>query len=183
MANYYYDKYTATSYYIENPVFETYYSDVSQNYVTPNYSFDRVHNNWVVTTAGGYVLWATAHSTGLKYISCSSPATINDTRYVKATATQNQWEVYLLKYYYNPIGYEKSSLVTSDIIAADGTYPNNGRHTDGYWYVRKGLAFPSFEMCVDNVLRGSADGWVSVNGVIRHIDNISINIGGVAKQI
>ncbi len=36
--------------------------------------------------------------------------------------------------------YSRGALYQSDIIAEDGIYPTNGRHTDGYWYVRKGLA-------------------------------------------
>lgn len=28
------------------------------------------------------------------------------------------------------------TLVQSNIVANDGTYPNNGKHTDGYWYIR-----------------------------------------------
>lgn len=36
--------------------------------------------------------------------------------------------------------YTKSALAVTDIIADENTYPLNGRHTDGYWYVRKGLA-------------------------------------------
>lgn len=34
------------------------------------------------------------------------------------------------------IDYSKGSLVQSNISAEDGTYPANGRHTDGYWYVK-----------------------------------------------
>lgn len=30
----------------------------------------------------------------------------------------------------------RGSLIQSGIIAVDGTYPNDGKHTDGYWYVR-----------------------------------------------
>jgi type II secretory pathway pseudopilin PulG len=33
--------------------------------------------------------------------------------------------------------YSKGTLVQSNIIAADGTYPNDGIHTDGYWYVKR----------------------------------------------
>ncbi|QBK26756.1 hypothetical protein [Ureibacillus thermophilus] len=36
--------------------------------------------------------------------------------------------------------YSRGSLVQSNIIAENGTYPDNGTHTDGYWYVKKGLA-------------------------------------------
>lgn len=32
--------------------------------------------------------------------------------------------------------YSRGSLVQSNIVAEDGTYPANGRHTDGYWYVK-----------------------------------------------
>lgn len=34
----------------------------------------------------------------------------------------------------------KGALVQSNIIAENGTYPTNGRHTDGYWYVRGSMA-------------------------------------------
>ncbi|EON70387.1 hypothetical protein [Lysinibacillus sphaericus] len=32
--------------------------------------------------------------------------------------------------------YSQGALVESNISAVDGTYPANGRHTDGFWYVR-----------------------------------------------
>lgn len=32
--------------------------------------------------------------------------------------------------------YNRGALVQSDIPAEDGTYPVNGRHTDGFWYIR-----------------------------------------------
>ncbi|MFJ3386347.1 hypothetical protein [Lysinibacillus sp. NPDC086135] len=35
--------------------------------------------------------------------------------------------------------YQRGSLVQSNIQAENGTYPANGRHTDGFWYVRSGL--------------------------------------------
>lgn len=31
----------------------------------------------------------------------------------------------------------QGSLLTNNIVAEDGTYPNNGKHTDGFWYVRR----------------------------------------------
>ncbi|MEK3996666.1 hypothetical protein MKY29_18290 [Psychrobacillus sp. FSL K6-2365] len=34
----------------------------------------------------------------------------------------------------------RGSLVQSNIAAEDGSYPNDGMHTDGFWYVRGGLA-------------------------------------------
>lgn len=39
--------------------------------------------------------------------------------------------------------YTKGSYITT-VVAEDGTYPTNGRHSDGYWYVRQSaLAIPS----------------------------------------
>lgn len=38
--------------------------------------------------------------------------------------------------------YTKGSLVSSGIIAEDGTYPTNGRHTDGFWYVKGAVVGP-----------------------------------------
>ncbi len=32
----------------------------------------------------------------------------------------------------------KGSLVATNLAAPEGTYPNNGMHTDGYWYILKG---------------------------------------------
>lgn len=38
--------------------------------------------------------------------------------------------------------YGRGSLVQSNIAAEDGTYPANGRHTDGYWYVKGATVGP-----------------------------------------
>ncbi|WP_052344231.1 Ig-like domain-containing protein [Bacillus ndiopicus] len=35
--------------------------------------------------------------------------------------------------------YTRGTIVQSDISAEDGTYPTNGRHSDGFWYVRKSM--------------------------------------------
>ncbi|MCT4613007.1 MAG: hypothetical protein N4A47_06540 [Clostridia bacterium] len=37
---------------------------------------------------------------------------------------------------YTVVSNAKGSLVQSNIIAPAGAYPNNGKHSDGYWYVR-----------------------------------------------
>ncbi len=37
-------------------------------------------------------------------------------------------------------GETKGTLLQQNIIAPDGTYPGNGKHTDGYWYVRGTVA-------------------------------------------
>ncbi|MEA0565294.1 hypothetical protein [Lysinibacillus irui] len=35
--------------------------------------------------------------------------------------------------------YSRGALVQSNIVAEDGTYPVNGRHSDGYWYIKGGV--------------------------------------------
>ncbi|MGE7021982.1 Ig-like domain-containing protein [Solibacillus cecembensis] len=35
--------------------------------------------------------------------------------------------------------YSRGSIIQADIQVEDGTYPNDGRHGDGFWYVRKGV--------------------------------------------
>ena len=39
----------------------------------------------------------------------------------------------------------RGTLVTSNIVADEGTYPENGKHSDGFWYVKKATAnaFPT----------------------------------------
>jgi hypothetical protein len=37
----------------------------------------------------------------------------------------------------------KNNLVQSNIVAADGTYPDNGAHTDGFWYIKKVISITS----------------------------------------
>ena len=34
----------------------------------------------------------------------------------------------------------KDSIIQYNIIAPDGTYPSDGKYTDGYWYVKRGIA-------------------------------------------
>ncbi|MED4399761.1 hypothetical protein [Metabacillus fastidiosus] len=43
----------------------------------------------------------------------------------------------------NQVAYSQGSLVQSNIIATDGSYPANGRHTDGYWYIKQTAQAPT----------------------------------------
>ena len=49
-----------------------------------------------------------------------------------------RWE-YILREKKEVITYSKGSLAQSNLEAENGTYPTDGRHTDGYWYIRKGV--------------------------------------------
>lgn len=50
----------------------------------------------------------------------------------------------------------KSSLISSSIVAENGTYPSNGVHTDGYWYVRKGVVNTAPTISGSNINLGSS---------------------------
>ncbi|QNK87736.1 fibronectin type III domain-containing protein [Sporosarcina sp. resist] len=53
----------------------------------------------------------------------SSGNDVESTSYTKTGATLNQ-------------SLSAGALIQSGIVAVEGTYPNSGRHTDGYWYMR-----------------------------------------------
>ena len=36
--------------------------------------------------------------------------------------------------------FTQGALIKTNIVAPDGTYPDNGLFSDGYWYVKKGIA-------------------------------------------
>lgn len=51
------------------------------------------------------------------------------------------------KYNVNP-GPTRGSYI-KDVVALEGTYPVNGIHTDGYWYVLKGVYVPEPDLTLD----------------------------------
>ncbi len=53
--------------------------------------------------------------------------------------------------YYKDYLYSKGSFI-EEISAEEGTLPNNGRHTDGYWYVKDRIAISS-QIKIDGVVR------------------------------
>jgi prepilin-type N-terminal cleavage/methylation domain-containing protein len=71
------------------------------------------------------------------YLDATTPG---GTAVVKYTVTSNNSEIYHLAGSYNSsygtAFYTQGSLVTANIIAPNNTYPDRGRHTDGYWYVK-----------------------------------------------
>lgn len=69
------------------------------------------------------------------------------------------------------------------VIAEDGTYPNNGAYTDGYWYIKKGLAFPELKMKIDGQLKASENGWVKVDNQLKTIDKMWTKVDGQLKEV
>lgn len=75
----------------------------------------------------------------------------------------------------------KGSFIET-VIAEDGTYPADGIQ-DGYWYVKKGLAFPELKMKIDGQLKTSENGWVKIDGQLKNIDKIWVKVDGVLKGV
>lgn len=92
--------------------------------------------------------------------------------------------------YYGPytyIGYvythkKKKTLISSNIMAEDGTYPDDGVHTDGYWYVKVSSAI-NLSPRVNGSLKTYSNGWVRVNGQLRQIDSMWARVNGVLKKL
>jgi hypothetical protein len=139
MAKYYYNKYTVNSssysYYYESGGW------VSAGTASTDINSTAPSGYYFSSSDGYHTSGSTLISSGLAYV---GGGTIVD-RYIPYDSDSTYIYVSIdrmtctLATGYN---YSQGSLVASNIIAEDGTYPANGQ-SGGYWYVRQGLA-PSF---------------------------------------
>jgi len=97
-----------------------------------------------IPTAGGYL------------------ASVNVRHTVESDYTKNT--VHRLK--------NKNVLMESGITAEDGTYPDNGIHTDGFWYVKIKKAFPTMRILRDGEWVEVETGYVLKDGVWKQIEEI-----------
>lgn len=142
MVKYYYDKFTA----IENKLYndDAPWTNSSATIgpfssYAKSYSFDRVNNKYTLGPAWGYDggpvnIGSIVYSLSGNFLYRHSakeytydPTVTVPVNTIYKDATKNTSTI---------IDYSKGSLVQSNISAEDGTYPANGRHTDGYWYVK-----------------------------------------------
>lgn len=76
-----------------------------------------------------------------------------------------------INYYYNE--YKDKDTFISEVIAPNGTYPSNGLHTDGYWYVDMGVLnnIPSIDLLqpITNERIGNQDNLI-INGTVKDKD-------------
>ncbi|WP_338709191.1 fibronectin type III domain-containing protein [Paenibacillus amylolyticus] len=87
----------------------------------------------------------------------------------------------------------RGTLIQSNIRAAQNTYPDNGKHTDGFWYTKIG-SVPN-EMPVVSVTQAGSQNvnlkpgtdTITISGTVSDPDNdtltISATIGGIAKSV
>ncbi len=75
--------------------------------------------------------------------------------------------------------YIKGPYLTT-VTAAQNTYPQNGRHTDGYWYEYVGLAC-NLSVNVNGISKQADTSYSNVNGVWRENNEVKANINGIWK--
>ena len=59
-----------------------------------------------------------------------------------------------------------------DVVLEEGTVPDDGIHTDGYWYVKVKLAFPTMRILRDGQWAEVETGFVLKGGVWKPIEEI-----------
>lgn len=83
----------------------------------------------------------------------------------------------------------KDQKVQADIVANSGTYPNDGIHTDGFWYVKTGTVnrAPTISVISLNKVLGPSSGNLVISGNVEDLDGNSLSlqmtIGGVTKYL
>lgn len=142
MAQHYYDKFTAIEnkqYNDDAPWINSGASIGPFSSYAKSYTFDKVNNKYILGTAwgsgGGPVnIGSIVYSLSGNFLYRHSakeytydPTVTVPVNSVYKDASSNTSSI---------IDYSKGSLVQSNIVAEDGTYPANGRHTDGFWYVK-----------------------------------------------
>lgn len=142
MVKYYYDKYNAVQSYMDNAPWRVGSTvNADWNNMFKSYVHQGVDNIYV--GSGG--TWTTGESViagQFAYeISFDKKTlyrfTAQGNHTVSSTATSLGQDKKAAE---NTSVYVRGTLIQSNIPAEDGTYPANGRHTDGYWYVKKGVA-------------------------------------------
>lgn len=141
MVKYYYDRYNAIpSNYYSEASWETSPSPSTTFFVgyAKSYSFDPTNNTY--SNAGGTWQSGEMVKAGDSVFMVQSDMV---TRYTAQHGGFPATEYFqcTLSYKYTSksssrVVYSKGTLVQAGIVAEDGTYPADGPHTDGYWYVK-----------------------------------------------
>jgi hypothetical protein len=83
----------------------------------------------------------------------------------------------------------KDTLKQSNIFARDKTYPDDGLHSDGFWYIKKPTnnMYPVISVLNSDITVGKDNSTVELSGSIYDVDGdaitIKATIGGVLKQV
>ena len=71
----------------------------------------------------------------------------------------------------------------ADVIADDGTVPDDGIHTDGYWYVKIKPTFPTMRILWDGQWIEAESGFVLKDGVWKPIEDVFVLKDGQWKNL
>lgn len=93
-----------------------------------DYSFNSTTG--VISTAGTFI----DTSNGSVY-------NVNNNVLTQSTVSGGSTTLTTFQSFYSGDYYSQGTLI-GQVIAEDGTYPANGRHTDGFWYVKRVVATP-----------------------------------------
>lgn len=187
---YYWDKYTVkekTQFELKSGKQETVYQGDVWAY--QNYSFDKdtgrwgVHNPRLVQAGeyGSFVLdrWGTL--TFISYLGVVWNPNTRENEYGWSYTSMIIQEV--------STGEKiKDTLLNENIIDVDGTYPDNGLHQDGYWYVKKAInnRIPVVTLNQESkVINASTTEDLQINGTVKDVENdnvqISVTVAGITK--
>ncbi|KNF08566.1 hypothetical protein CLPU_6c00520 [Gottschalkia purinilytica] len=197
MAKYYYDKYDVVK--ITEKIYVNYKEIKDSESEFSRYSAASISTDWRFTEKEGFVMldkksiWIAAEENGVGHLYYEP--TKQGSIYYNISRSGSVIQLKRLSYNnrnYN--GYEfsektiatceestreipqKNRLIQSNVVAEDGAYPANGVHTDGYWYVKKGLAnnLPTISGKDSNL--GDKNLGFSISYNINDIDNDEVKI-------
>lgn len=142
MVKYYYDKYNAvitdTVYSDDSPWENANNSSVYLQYFYQDYTFNSTTNKYSHAGETYGSAWLPVGTVG--YLILDEGDSIQRSTVTSAGTGDNPLSADNAHKYASKnsktVNYARGSLIQSNIIAENGTYPENGRYTDGYWYVR-----------------------------------------------
>ncbi|MBO9609544.1 MAG: fibronectin type III domain-containing protein, partial [Paenibacillaceae bacterium] len=152
VSSYFYNKYTTQQ-------VNRYTDNGSWSYLGTSHSGAQGYSNYGFSPVTGYTTsgsWISAPnaSAGATYYGIGDAKTL----YKYVAVGSAWWNYYDNGWEYDQEQYQKTATVTlvdaqgtlvqSNIVALDGTYPNNGKHSDGYWYIKGSVVnnAPSIEV-------------------------------------
>lgn len=145
MVKYYYDRYNAISSnsYTESP-WETSPSPSTISFAGyyKSYSFDSTNNTYS-NSGARWESWETVNAGASMFTSQGDMVSRYTAQQGGLPASEYIQSTYSYKYASkssSQVVYSRGTLVQAGIVAEDGTYPVNGRHSDGYFYVRGAVA-------------------------------------------
>ncbi len=94
--------------------------------------------------------------------------------------SENTWQVNIFQRLVKQTPTYYKDTYIGEVTAPQGTYPANGRHSDGYWYVFDRL-LSDVKVQVNGIWKDASEVYVNVNGIWKKSDTIKSNVNGIWK--